>query len=97
VNAKTYFDQAKLVLDEHKTEIRYNSEWCDALGARGMIQLASRYTVARMMERNDFSDRFKAGTPISVHEFLYPLVQGTTRWRSSATSNSAAPTRNSIC
>src|SRR6187401_3609058 len=76
VNAKTYFDQAKLVLDEHKTEIRYNSEWCDALGARGMIQLASRYTVARMMERNDFSDRFKAGTPISVHEFLYPLVQG---------------------
>lgn len=76
VNAKTYFDQAKLVLDESRTEIRYNSEWCDELGARGMIQLASRYTVARMMERNDFSDRFKAGTPISVHEFLYPLVQG---------------------
>ncbi len=75
-NAKTYFDQAKLVLDESKTEIRYNSEWCDELGARGMIQLASLYTVARMMERNDFSDRFKAGTPISVHEFLYPLVQG---------------------
>src|SRR6185295_17300890 len=75
-NAKTYFDQAKLVLDETKTEIRYNSEWCDELGARGMIQLASLYTVARMMERNDFSDRFKAGTPISVHEFLYPLVQG---------------------
>ena len=75
-NAKTYFDQAKLVLDEHKTEIRYNSEWCDALGARGMIQLASLYTVARMMERNDFSERFKANTPISVHEFLYPLVQG---------------------
>jgi tyrosyl-tRNA synthetase len=76
VNAKTYFDQAKLVLDESRTEIRYNSEWCDELGARGMIQLASRYTVARMMERNDFNDRFKAGTPISVHEFLYPLVQG---------------------
>ncbi len=75
-NAKTYFDQAKLVLDENKTEIRYNSEWCDALGARGMIQLASLYTVARMMERNDFSERFKANTPISVHEFLYPLVQG---------------------
>ena len=75
-NAKTYFDQAKLVLDEHKTEIRYNSEWCDALGARGMIQLASRYTVARMMERNDFSERFQANTPISVHEFLYPLMQG---------------------
>ncbi len=76
LNATTYFDQAKLVLDESKTEIRYNSEWCDALGARGLIELASRYTVARMMERNDFSERFKANTPISVHEFLYPLVQG---------------------
>jgi tyrosyl-tRNA synthetase len=64
------------VLDEAKTEVRYNSEWSDPLGARGMIQLASRYTVARMMERNDFHDRFKAGTPISVHEFLYPLMQG---------------------
>jgi len=76
VNAQTYFNQAKLVLDESKTEVRYNSEWSDPLGARGMIQLASRYTVARMMERNDFHDRFKAGTPISVHEFLYPLMQG---------------------
>ena len=75
-NAKTYFAQAGLVLDASKTEIRYNSEWSDPLGARGMIQLASRYTVARMMERNDFSERFKAGTPISVHEFLYPLMQG---------------------
>ena len=75
-NARTYFNQAKLVLDESKTEIRYNSEWSDPLGARGLIQLASRYTVARMMERNDFHDRFKAGTPISVHEFLYPLMQG---------------------
>ncbi|MEO7159473.1 MAG: tyrosine--tRNA ligase, partial [Polaromonas sp.] len=55
---------------------RYNSEWCDPLGARGMIELASRYTVARMMERNDFHDRFKAGQSISVHEFLYPLMQG---------------------
>jgi tyrosyl-tRNA synthetase len=64
------------VLDPARTEIRYNSEWCDALGARGMIQLAARYTVARMMERNDFAERFKAGTPISVHEFLYPLMQG---------------------
>lgn len=76
VNAETYYKQASLVLDPAKTEIRYNSEWCDALGARGMIQLASRYTVARMMERNDFHDRFKAGTSISVHEFLYPLMQG---------------------
>ena len=64
------------MLDPARTEIRYNSEWSDLLGARGMVQLASRYTVARMMERNDFSERFKAGTPISVHEFLYPLMQG---------------------
>ncbi|KQV99910.1 tyrosine--tRNA ligase [Rhizobacter sp. Root1221] len=76
VNAATYLKQANLVLDPARTEVRYNSEWCDALGARGMIQLASRYTVARMMERDDFTKRFKAGTPISVHEFLYPLMQG---------------------
>jgi tyrosyl-tRNA synthetase len=75
-NAMTYFKQASLVLDPARTEIRYNSEWCDPLGARGMIQLASRYTVARMMERDDFSKRFKSGTPIAVHEFLYPLMQG---------------------
>jgi tyrosyl-tRNA synthetase len=76
VNAQTYYRQASMVLDPARTEIRYNSEWGDALGSRGMIQLAARYTVARMMERNDFHDRFKAGTPISVHEFLYPLMQG---------------------
>jgi len=76
VNAETYYKQASLVLDPARTEIRYNSEWCEQLGASGMIQLASRYTVARMMERNDFHDRFKAGTPISLHEFLYPLMQG---------------------
>jgi len=64
------------VLDPARTEIRYNSEWCDPLGARGMIQLAAKYTVARMLERDDFTKRFKAGTPISVHEFLYPLMQG---------------------
>jgi len=75
-NARTYFNQASLVLDRERTEIRYNSEWSDPLGARGMIQLASRYTVARMMERDDFSRRFKGGVPISVHEFLYPLMQG---------------------
>ncbi len=75
-NARTYYAQASLVLDPARTEIRYNSEWCDPLGARGMIQLASRYTVARMMERDDFTKRFKSGVPISVHEFLYPLMQG---------------------
>ncbi|MET4577554.1 tyrosine--tRNA ligase [Ottowia thiooxydans] len=75
-NAETYKTQAYKVLDPARTELRYNSEWSDQLGARGMIQLAAKYTVARMMERNDFHDRFKAGTPISVHEFLYPLMQG---------------------
>ncbi|MEO7851058.1 MAG: tyrosine--tRNA ligase, partial [Rubrivivax sp.] len=75
-NASTYYAQASLVLDPERTEIRYNSEWSDALGARGLIQLASRYTVARMLERDDFTKRFKAGTPISVHELLYPLMQG---------------------
>ena len=75
-NAETYYKQASLVLDPAKTEIRYNSEWSDPLGARGMIQLAAKYTVARMMERDDFTKRFAAQTPISVHEFLYPLMQG---------------------
>ena len=75
-NAQTYYRQASLVLDPAKTEIRYNSEWSDPLGARGMIQLAAKYTVARMMERDDFTKRFKAGQSISVHEFLYPLMQG---------------------
>ncbi len=75
-NAETYYRQASLVLDPAKTEIRYNSEWSLPLGSMGMIQLAAKYTVARMMERNDFHDRFKAGNPISVHEFLYPLMQG---------------------
>lgn len=76
VNAQTYYRQASMVLDPERTEIRYNSEWGDRLGSRGMIELAARYTVARMMERNDFHERFAAGTPISVHEFLYPLMQG---------------------
>jgi tyrosyl-tRNA synthetase len=75
-NAQTYYRQASLVLDPERTEIRYNSEWSDPLGARGMIELASRYTVARMLEREDFTKRFKGGVAISVHEFLYPLMQG---------------------
>ena len=76
VNAKTYYQQASVILDPSKTEIRYNSEWCDPLGARGMIQLAAKYTVARMLERDDFTKRYRGGIPISVHEFLYPLMQG---------------------
>lgn len=75
-NAETYYQQASLVLDPARTEIRYNSEWCEPLGASGMIQLAAKYTVARMMERDDFHKRFHSGQSISVHEFLYPLMQG---------------------
>lgn len=74
--AKTYFEQIGLVIDMDRAEVRWNSEWSDPLGARGMIQLAARYTVARMMERDDFAKRFAGNTPISVHEFLYPLMQG---------------------
>ena len=76
VNAETYYKQASLVLDPARTEIRYNSEWSEPLGATGMIQLAAKYTVARMMERDDFHKRFTTGQSISVHEFLYPLMQG---------------------
>ncbi len=76
VNAQTYYQQAAMVLDPEKTEIRYNSEWSEPLGARGMIELSAKYTVARMMERDDFHKRFHGGESISVHEFLYPLMQG---------------------
>ncbi|WP_432785403.1 Tyrosine--tRNA ligase [Oligella sp. MSHR50489EDL] len=76
LNAKTYYEQASIILDPERTEIRYNSEWCDKLSSRDMISLASRYTVARMLERDDFTKRYKGGVPISIHEFLYPLLQG---------------------
>jgi tyrosyl-tRNA synthetase len=75
-NARTYFEQAALVLDRDKTEIRYNSEWCEPLGAAGMIKLAARYTLARLLEREDFARRFRENTPIAMHELLYPLMQG---------------------
>ena len=96
-NAKTYFEQAALVLDRERTEIRYNSEWSEPLGAAGMIQLAARYTVARLLERDDFAKRFRENTPIAMHELLYPLMQGYDSVALRATSNSAAPTRSSTC
>ena len=74
--ARTYFDQIGAVLNMESAEVRYNSEWSDPLGARGLIQLSAKYTVARMMERDDFARRFAGGVAISVHEFLYPLMQG---------------------
>lgn len=75
-NAETYFRQVSQVLDPDKTEVRRNSEWCEPLGAHGLIRLAAQSTVARMLERDDFTKRYRAGTPISIHEFLYPLMQG---------------------
>ena len=75
-NAQSYRDQAFKILDPDKTQILFNSEWSDKLGAEGMIRLASRYTVARLLERDDFNKRFKSSQPIAVHELLYPLMQG---------------------
>ena len=75
-NAKTYREQAFKILDPEKTQILFNSDWSDKLGAEGMIRLAARYTVARLLERDDFSKRFKSNQPIAVHELLYPLMQG---------------------
>jgi tyrosyl-tRNA synthetase len=74
-NAETYKVQAFKILDESRTEIRFNSEWLGALGSEGFIRLAARYSVARMLERRDFRQRFEAGQSVSIHEFLYPLAQ----------------------
>jgi tyrosyl-tRNA synthetase len=75
-NARTYFEQAALVLDRARTEIRYNSEWSEPLGAAGLVKLAARYTLARLLERDDFAKRYADGLPIAMHELLYPLMQG---------------------
>src|SRR5512147_2298774 len=75
-NAKTYTDQVFLILDREKTEVAFNSKWLSPLGADGMIRLAAKYTVARMLERDDFAKRYQGGQPIAIHEFLYPLAQG---------------------
>jgi tyrosyl-tRNA synthetase len=75
-NAATYQEQIFKILDPERTRIEFNSTWMEKLGASGLIQLASRHTVARMLERDDFNKRYKSGQPIAIHEFLYPLVQG---------------------
>jgi tyrosyl-tRNA synthetase len=75
-NAKTYEAQVSKILDPAKTRVEFNSKWLNALGAEGMVRLAAHYTVARMLERDDFSKRYKDNQPIAVHEFLYPLLQG---------------------
>ncbi|MEM1411138.1 MAG: tyrosine--tRNA ligase [Pseudomonadota bacterium] len=74
-NAETYAQQVFKILDREKTKIRFNSEWINELGSEGMIRLAAKYTVARMLERDDFEKRYRSGEPIGVHEFLYPLAQ----------------------
>ena len=75
-NAETYATQVFKVLDREKTKIRFNSEWMSALGSEGMIRLAAKYTLARMLERDDFENRYRSGQPIGMHELLYPLAQG---------------------
>jgi len=75
-NARTYREQVFKILDPEHTEILFNSEWSDKLGAAGLIRVASTYTVARMLERDDFGKRFRSNQPIAIHEFLYPLMQG---------------------
>ena len=75
-NAQTYRAQMSKILDPEKTQVMFNSEWSDKLGAEGLIRLAARYTVARLLERDDFNKRFKNKQPIAVHELLYPLMQG---------------------
>lgn len=75
-NAETYATQVFKVLDREKTKIRFNSEWMNELGSEGMIRLAAKYTVARMLERDDFENRYRSGQPIGMHELLYPLAQG---------------------
>ncbi len=75
-NAETYQNQVFKILDSHKTKIVFNSKWLETLGTKGLIELAAKYTVARMLERDDFNKRYKSGNPIYIHEFLYPLLQG---------------------
>src|SRR6187549_128122 len=75
-NAKSYAEQVFKILDQSKTEIVFNSSWLTELGAAGMLKLGASLTVARMLERDDFSKRFKSNQPIAIHEFMYPLLQG---------------------
>jgi tyrosyl-tRNA synthetase len=97
VNARTYQQQIYKILDRERTIIDFNSRWFGGMSAAGLIEIAAKATVARMLERDDFSKRYKGGQPIAIHEFLYPLVQGTTRWRCRPMSSWAAPTRSSTC
>ena len=96
-NAETYKQQVFKILDSEKTVLDFNSRWMSAMTTEDFVRLASRYTVARMLERDDFANRLKNNQPISIHEMLYPLVQGTIRWLWKRTSRWVAPTKSSIC
>ena len=94
-NAATYVAQVAKILDVDAAEVRFNSEWMSSMAIQDFVRLCSHMTVARLLERDDFAKRYGSETPISVHEFLYPFVQATIRWRSKPTSNSAGPIRPS--
>jgi tyrosyl-tRNA synthetase len=84
------------ILDPARTKVVFNSQWLGKMTPVELIRLTATHTVARMLERDDFAKRYKEGQPISIHEFLYPLLQATTQWRFTPTSSLAEPTRNSI-
>ena len=96
-NAETYRRQVFKILDPETTEVRFNSEWLGALGAEGMIKLAAKYTLARILERDDFRKRFDARQPIALHELLYPLSQGYDSVALKCDVEMAAPTSSSTC
>jgi tyrosyl-tRNA synthetase len=97
-NAETYTQQVFKILDRNRTEVVFNSSWMDKLAAADMIKLAATHTVARMLERDDFSKRYQGQQPIAIHEFLYPLVQGLRLGRVARRPRTwAGPIRSSIC
>ena len=96
-NAETYKEQVFKILDPDKTKVVFNSSWLNDLGCGGLIALASKYTVARMLERDDFHKRYTGQQPIAIHEFLYPLIQGYDSVAMKADVELAAPTRSSTC
>ena len=96
-NAKAYFEQASRILDPDRTELRFNSEWLAPLDFAEILRLTRVITVSRLLERNDFAQRFAAQKPIPLSEFLYPLMQGYDRWRSGRTWSGAAPTSSTTC
>jgi len=96
-NAKSYQEQIFKILDPSKTDVLFNSEWMNAMAPSDLIALAAKHTVARMLEREDFNNRYKTGQPIAIHEFLYPLIQAMTRSQCERMWSSEGQIRSSIC